>query len=755
MNDFEPKQFGKYYLLEKLAIGGMAEIYKAKTYGAEGFEKLLAIKRILPHAAEDKDFINMLIDEAKLSVLLSHANIVQVFDLGKADSDYFISMEFIHGINLRDILYRLREKEKRLPIELAVYCASEVCKGLDYAHRKADSNNQPLGIVHRDISPQNILISYEGEVKIVDFGIAKAAMNISHTMAGILKGKIAYMSPEQALGKNIDARTDIFSLGIVLYEMLTGKKLFTGESQFEVLKKIRTSRIDVSKLPPSIPAPLKSILAHALAYEAEERYPSAGDMQVALTKYLYATYTDFSPRKLALFVKELFAEELKKEKTKKDQELMEARTGSISLVTGKKHETIVHRETLTPKGREETHPITVKETTLPPSKKRPALWGGLAFLLLAGVGWAAWEWLIAPPPAPPVVAVTGTLHLSSDPAGADILLNGTPTPYQTPAILEDLTLNQKHTLRFAKENYGGVEKTVLLNNADPVFLDVTLAKLEKVKSVVPEGPAEKLLFGSLLVETDPAGAKIFLDTEDTGKVTPAKLDDLKVGENYVLRLEKKEFKPIEKKIEITGVPPLFIKEQLAMIEPLPPPPEQKIKEKPIEVKKPAVVEKAKPPEPKKPEPPPEPKPPPASKGFGNISIDSKPSGADIFINGERKGTTPATVKVASGKVSILVSKGGETLPCRWSLLIGAGLRENLNCTLGALFGKINIQSYPPRADVYFNGQKMGGTPLIIKKVQRDKAHTLRVELPGYKPWVKGFDLKDSENQSFNVELEKS
>jgi len=248
MATFEPKQFGKYYLLEKLAVGGMAEIYKAKTYGAEGFEKLLAIKRILPHAAADKEFINMLIDEAKLSVLLSHANIVQVYDLGKVGEDYFISMEFIHGINLRDVLYRLREKNKRLPIDLSVYAASEICKGLDYAHRKTDSNNQPLGIVHRDISPQNILISYEGEVKIVDFGIAKAAMNISHTMAGILKGKIAYMSPEQAMGKAIDFRTDIFSLGILLYEALTGKKLYTGESQFEVLKKIRTAR-DMQRRP--------------------------------------------------------------------------------------------------------------------------------------------------------------------------------------------------------------------------------------------------------------------------------------------------------------------------------------------------------------------------------------------------------------------------------------------------------------------------------------------------------------------------
>ena len=187
----------------------------------------------------------MLIDEAKLSVLLSHANIVQVYDLGKVGDDYFIAMEFISGVNLRDILYISREQKELIPHDIAVYIASEICKGLDYAHRKTDDQHHPLGIVHRDVSPQNVLISYEGEVKIVDFGIAKAAMNISHTMAGILKGKIAYMSPEQALGRPIDRRTDIFSVGILLYEMITGEKLFTGESQFEVLKKIEEHKLEM------------------------------------------------------------------------------------------------------------------------------------------------------------------------------------------------------------------------------------------------------------------------------------------------------------------------------------------------------------------------------------------------------------------------------------------------------------------------------------------------------------------------------
>jgi serine/threonine protein kinase len=344
-SDFEPKQFGKYLLTQRIAVGGMAEIYKAKTYGVDGFEKELAIKRILPHCSADKDFITMLVDEAKLSVLLSHANIVQVYDLSKVGDDYYIAMEYIHGVNLRDIMYRCREGGAPLSTDIAVYIASEMCKGLDYAHRKTDQENRPLNIVHRDVSPQNILISYEGEVKIVDFGIAKAAMNISHTLAGILKGKIAYMSPEQAMGKKVDSRTDIFSTGILLYEMLTGTKLYTGESQFEVLKKIRTTKIGVDSLPESIPEDLRPIVVKALAYDADERYQNAGDLQIELTKYLYSKHVDFSPRKLAAFIKKLFADEIKDEQAEKAREVAtEGLTSTMNIQEGAKQVSIVHRE---------------------------------------------------------------------------------------------------------------------------------------------------------------------------------------------------------------------------------------------------------------------------------------------------------------------------------------------------------------------------------------------------------------------------
>ncbi|HEX5033556.1 MAG TPA: serine/threonine-protein kinase, partial [bacterium] len=345
MAEFHPKPFGKYFLIEKLATGGMAEIYKAKTFGVDGFEKILAIKRILPHCAVDKEFISMLVDEAKLSVLLSHTNIVQVYDLGKVGDDYFISMEFINGINLREVLNRAKEISEKFSEEIVVYILSETCKGLDYAHSKKDNESKPLNIVHRDISPQNILLSFEGEVKIVDFGIAKAAMNISHTMAGILKGKISYMSPEQALGKPIDRKTDIFSTGLILYELLTGEKLFTGETQFEVLKKIRTTRLNENSFPESMPIGLRKILAKALAYSVKDRYDNAGDMQIDLTRYLYSTYIDFTPRKLSTLMRKLFAQEIqtKSGEVKGDDVAIDSKTRSV-MIDAVAQQNLVHRD---------------------------------------------------------------------------------------------------------------------------------------------------------------------------------------------------------------------------------------------------------------------------------------------------------------------------------------------------------------------------------------------------------------------------
>ncbi|MCP5464709.1 MAG: serine/threonine protein kinase [Deltaproteobacteria bacterium] len=308
MGRFEPRPFGKYFLTERIAVGGMAEIYKAKTFGVDGFEKLLAIKKILSHYSSDKEFITMLTDEAKLVVHLSHANIVQVYDLGRVGDDYFISMELVDGVNLRQLGEKAKELNKPVPMDVVLYIASEVCKGLDYAHNKKGARGEPLHIVHRDVSPQNILVSFEGGVKLADFGIAKAAMNLSQTNIGILKGKVTYMAPEQAFGKPIDQRTDLFSLGICLYELVTGKRLFTGESQMEILKTIRNTHIDEAflKNENAIPDFFKPVLAKTLAYKQKNRFESASDFQIELTKLLYQNFSDFTPRKLSETLQEWF-----------------------------------------------------------------------------------------------------------------------------------------------------------------------------------------------------------------------------------------------------------------------------------------------------------------------------------------------------------------------------------------------------------------------------------------------------------------
>src|SRR5215468_4092292 len=272
----KPIPFGKYYLLERINVGGMAEVFKAKTFGVEGFERLVAVKRILPNIAEDEEFIAMFIDEAKISVQLQHANIAQIFDLGKVEDSYFIALEYVNGKDLRSIFDRSRQRGEVMPISQSAYIVMQVCEGLDYAHNKRDAQGRELHLIHRDISPQNVLIGYEGEIKLIDFGIAKAAGKASKTQAGILKGKFGYMSPEQVRGLPIDKRSDIFAVGIVLYELLTGERLFVGESDFSTLEKVRNVEI----LPPStynknIPEVLEKIVMKALAAEVEARYPYA------------------------------------------------------------------------------------------------------------------------------------------------------------------------------------------------------------------------------------------------------------------------------------------------------------------------------------------------------------------------------------------------------------------------------------------------------------------------------------------------
>lgn len=306
----EGSRFGPYQLIKRIAYGGMAEIHLAKTTGIRGFERLLALKVIHPKYSEDQEFIDMLIDEAKIAVNLNHSNLCRIFDLGRIESTYYIAMEFIDGKDLYQLLVRCAELDIQIPIDLAAFIALEMAAGLHYAHTQKDNYGRPLNVVHRDISPQNILLSYDGEVKIVDFGIAKASQRSKETESGVIKGKFFYMSPEQAWGHPIDGRTDIFSTGICLYEMITGEMLYSEEKALVLLDKVRKAEIpDMKSKRPEVPDELVRITLKALARDRDQRYAVAEDLQRALTAFLYTKWPDFSRRRLVEFMRQVFGDQ--------------------------------------------------------------------------------------------------------------------------------------------------------------------------------------------------------------------------------------------------------------------------------------------------------------------------------------------------------------------------------------------------------------------------------------------------------------
>ncbi len=273
-------QFGQYILEEHIATGGMAEVYRARMMGMEGFQKTVAIKRVLSQLTGNEEFVTMLIDEAKLAAQLNHNNIIHIYDLGRIDRSYYIAMEYIEGKDLRSILQECRSSDVTVPIPIALHIATLLASALDYAHKKRDFENRELGLVHRDVSPQNVLISYEGDIKLCDFGIAKAASKATTTRAGALKGKLQYMSPEQAWGRDIDHRSDIFSLGLVLYEMLTGRAVFAGTSEVSVLEQVRDPKVTApSKLNREVSSAIDRIVLKALEPDRQRRYQSARDLQ--------------------------------------------------------------------------------------------------------------------------------------------------------------------------------------------------------------------------------------------------------------------------------------------------------------------------------------------------------------------------------------------------------------------------------------------------------------------------------------------
>jgi serine/threonine protein kinase len=313
-------QFGKYLLLDRIAVGGMAEVHRAKSFGVEGFEKILAIKKILPHVAEDVEFVEMFINEAKIASQLTHSNITQIFDLGKIDGNLFIAMEYVWGKDLLQMINYFRRRRESMPAPMAVYIATRVCEGIDYAYHKRGAHGKPLKIIHRDVSPQNVLISYDGEVKIIDFGIAKATLHHSETQAGLLKGKFSYMSPEQVQGFPIDHRSDIFAIGTCLFEMLTSQSLFRGENDFITLERVRKAEVPKpTDINPKIPKSLEKIVMKALALDPKDRWQRAADFQDALQRFLITSPPIYTAKRLADWIKLTFSGDIDADKGRMEE----------------------------------------------------------------------------------------------------------------------------------------------------------------------------------------------------------------------------------------------------------------------------------------------------------------------------------------------------------------------------------------------------------------------------------------------------
>ncbi len=302
--------YGRYELLGRLAYGGMAEIFLAREAHVSA-QRLLVLKRVLPHVAEDQHFVDMFVDEARLAMQLNHPNICHVYSFGEQEGTYYIAMEWVNGKTLSKIIRKARE-QGGLPVPVALKIVAQVAEALDYAHRACDAAGEPLGIVHRDVSPQNIMVSYDGVVKLLDFGIAKATSHSTRTEAGVIKGKFAYMSPQQCVGEPIDSRADVFALGVCLFEALTGRNPFRRQSEFETMTRIVGDPTPhVRERRPEVPDDVEEILQLALMKQPERRYQTAGDMQLALESVLPKLGTPVNSSRIGEYISKLFADEVR------------------------------------------------------------------------------------------------------------------------------------------------------------------------------------------------------------------------------------------------------------------------------------------------------------------------------------------------------------------------------------------------------------------------------------------------------------
>lgn len=457
-------QFGRYQLLKKLASGGMGQVFLART-GQEGFEKLVVLKRILPHLVEDEEFFTMFQDEAKITMRLNHPNIAQIFEFGEERGIHYLVMEYIAGEDVRRLSKRVAAAGQTLPVGVILRIIADAAAGLDYAHKGRDSKGVPLGLVHRDVSPQNVLVGFDGAVKLIDFGVAKAAGRAQHTATGILKGKFPYMSPEQAEGLEIDARSDIFALGIVLWEMLTNKRLFKGDNDVMTQRLVKLCQVPPpSQLEPSLPPELDALVLKALAKKADDRFPDAGAFRLALEELAMNKSIPASSAHLVAFLQPHYADRINLEA---NSSALDDLTSETELDWNGSAKTRPAPDAPGPTGATASVKGGGTEALGGPAKPARGPWLAVGAVALLGVGALAWYTrsrepvvvvpvevvqqppvvkLVDPPTPPPVEPVRLAFKISSDPAGAEVENGGKKlgvTPLDVAFVKSELPLQLK------------------------------------------------------------------------------------------------------------------------------------------------------------------------------------------------------------------------------------------------------------------------------------------------------------------------
>lgn len=513
-----PTRFGKYTLIRKLASGGMAELFLAIQKSVAGFEKLLVIKRILPAMNQDRAFIDMLLHEARIAATLSHPNIVQIFDVGQAEGQYFIAMEHVHGEDLRSIVRQMKKKGLvEFPLEHALAIILGMCAGLSYAHEKRDLDNSQLNIVHRDISPQNVVVTFTGDVKIVDFGIAKSDTRFGEqTKSGKLKGKVPYMSPEQARGENIDARSDVFATGTMLFELTTGKRLFKGASEYETLKLICERDYPLpSDVRSDYPPDLEPIVLRALSKDRETRYQSAREMQADIEAFVRHHQIAVSSLALNQFMQSLFEEKLAEQK----EALLQGK--QLADIIEMQHSASAHPDAsgnhdVDASGQRSASntlsmPAAVRTVTdmpaVNPGRSTGVIIGATVAILAAGAAGVFYLRSKASAEQTGTTAVTstapakGTLAVTSEPPGASIWINGDLRREVTPATIADLPIGVPLDVKLTMDGFEHAKHKLTLKEgeAGDVKLALKTGSVVIDVRVAPEGiPAVYNLDGKVV-----------------------------------------------------------------------------------------------------------------------------------------------------------------------------------------------------------------------------------------------------------------